>query len=166
MADDRQHAPGSRPMPADGAPSPGEAGSTPSVHRHTVVEAEPGAVWRALTDPEALTAWWGEGSELDATPGGEGRFVEDGQPVRRARVVEVQDGRRLVLDWWPEDPDEDDPASRVTIELVPCPSGTAVEVDEAVLLDLSLPPVLVDPRNTALPPSGGSSLDGRALARV
>jgi uncharacterized protein YndB with AHSA1/START domain len=136
-----------------------------AVRRRVVLEAAATDVWRALTDPDELGAWWGDGSELDAVQGGEGRFVEEGGPVRRARVVEVRDARRLVLDWWPEDPGEDEPATRVTIELVPCPFGTVVTVVECALLDLSELPVLVAPRPTFLPgwtPRG----TGRALAGV
>jgi uncharacterized protein YndB with AHSA1/START domain len=136
------------------------------VHRRVVLEAAPADVWRALTDPEELAAWWGGGSELDAIPDGEGRFVEEGEPVRLARVVEVRTEQRLVLDWWPEDPDSDDPATRVTIELTPCPFGTIVTVLECVLLDLSELPALVAPRPTFLPFPWGPRLGGRALARA
>jgi uncharacterized protein YndB with AHSA1/START domain len=131
-----------------------------------VLEATPAEVWRALTDPDELAAWWGEGSQLDATPEGEGHFEEDGEPPRRARVVEVKPGRRLVLDWWPEDPEDDEPASRVTIELVPCPFGTIVTVIECVLLDLSELPVLVTPRPTFLPRTWGRGPQARMLVGV
>jgi uncharacterized protein YndB with AHSA1/START domain len=131
-----------------------------------VLEAPPVDVWRALTDPAELAAWWGEGSELDATPGGEGRLVEDDEPTRLARVVEVRPERRLVVDLWPEDPGSDDPATRVTIELTPCPFGTVLTVFECVLLDLSELPVLVAPQPSFLPFSRGSRPGGRALARV
>ena len=136
------------------------------VRRRIVIEATPDEVWRALTDPEELTAWWGEGSHLDVVPGGEGRLQEDDEPTRRARVVEVRPAQRLVLDWWPEDPDVDEPASRVTIELTPCPFGTIVTVLECALLDLSELPVLVAPRPTFLPPSWGSGPRARALVGV
>jgi uncharacterized protein YndB with AHSA1/START domain len=136
------------------------------VARRIVLEAAPEDVWRALTDPDELAAWWGEGSELDAVPDGEGRFVEEDGPVRLARVVEVRRGRRLVLDWWPEDTDDDEPATRVTIELVPCPFGTVLTVLECALLDLSELPVLVTPRPPFLPGTWAPRHDGRALVGV
>ena len=125
-------------------------------------------MWRALTDPEELAAWWGEGTTLKAGPGGSGRFVEDDEPTRLGTVVEVRPGQRLVFDWWPEDPDEDEPASRVTVDLEPCPFGTVVTITQRTLLDMSLLPVLVLPRPTFLPgedqPGLGLGL-GRWLAR-
>jgi uncharacterized protein YndB with AHSA1/START domain len=171
--DEGRHAPGFRP-PAPGAA--GAAGETAEasgddvrdrgVRRRVVLEATPDEVWRALTHPDELAAWWGEGTQLDATPGGEGHFEEDGEPPRRARVVESKPGRRLVLDWWPEDPEDDEPASRVTIELVPCPFGTIVTVVECVLLDLSELPVLVTPRPTFLPRMWGRGPQARTLVGV
>ena len=172
MAQDQQpHAPGFRPPAGDGTPSPVATGGhddlrSTDVRRRIVLDAPPADVWRALTDTDELAAWWGDGSELDATPGGEGRLVEEGAPVRRARVVEVRPGRRLVLDLWPEDPASDDPATRVTIELVPCPAGTVLTVVECALLDLSALPVLVAPRSTFLRSPWVLRPGGRALARV
>src|SRR6478752_241450 len=164
MANDpRPHLPGFRPPERRDGP---DDATSRDVHRRVVLEATPAEVWRALTDPDELAAWWGDGSELDATPDGEGRFVEDGEPVRRARVVEARPERRLVLDWWPEDPEVDEPAARVTIELVPCPFGTIVTVVERALLDLSELPVLVAPRPTFLPPSWGPGPRARALVSV
>jgi len=151
MADDRTpHGPGFRPdLDGPNARSEHESPTAEAVigdvDRRMVLEAPTADVWRALTEPEELAAWWGEGSRLEPTPGGEGRFVEDGEPVRLARVVEVRPGRRLVLDWWPEDPDADEPAARVTIELTPCPFGTILTVVERALLDLSELPVLSAP---------------------
>jgi len=136
------------------------------VQRRVVLEAPPADVWRALTDPIELAAWWGEGSELDATPGGDGRLVERDEPTRRARVVEVRPERRLVLDLWPEDPESDEPATRVTIELSPCPFGTVLTVFECVLLDLSELPVLASPQPSFLRSTWSPRPGGRALARV
>lgn len=168
--DPRPDVPGFRPPAGESPelpePNPSSDARSRDVRRRVVLEAAPAEVWRALTDPDELAAWWGDGSELDAMPDGEGRFVEEGEPVRRARVVEVRPERRLVLDWWPEDPESDDPATRVTIELTPCPFGTVVTVLECVLLDLSELPVVVTPRPTFLPSPWGPQPGGRALARV
>jgi uncharacterized protein YndB with AHSA1/START domain len=175
----RPQGPGFRPEPdpearpdaaeaTDATDSPAEAAG--DVERRIVLEATPDQVWQALTDPDELAAWWGDGTELDAAPGGEGRFVEPGEPVRLARVVEARPGRRLVLDWWPEDPEADDPAARVTIELVPCPFGTVLTIVERALLDLSDLPVLAAPHEPMLrapwSPDRGPGPGARALARV
>ena len=168
-SDEHRPAPGFRPAPPESgaeAPVADDDLRAGDVHRRIVLEATPAEVWRALTDPSELEGWWGEGTELDAAPGGEGRFVEDDEPVRLARVVEVRPDRRLVLDWWPEDPEVDEPATRVTIELVPCPFGTILTVLECVLLDLSELPVLERPGPVFLPAPWGPSGGPRALARV
>ena len=133
-----------RPTRPEPAPATSTAGSCSRPRRPRCGERSP--------TPTELAAWWGEGSELDATPGGEGRLVEDDEPTRLARVVEVRPERRLVLDLWPEDPESDDPATRVTIELTPCPFGTVLTVFECVLLDLSELPVLAAPHAAVHPP--------------
>ena len=63
--DDHRHPPGFRPSP------PEEASTTedPTVlegdaDRRVVLEAAPEDVWRALTDPSELDAWWGEGERF------------------------------------------------------------------------------------------------------
>jgi hypothetical protein len=136
------------------------------VHRRIVLEAEPAEVWHLLTDADELAAWWGDGTTIDVEPGGDARFREDGEPDRRGRVVEAKPRRRLVFDWWPEDPAVDEPASRVTIELVPCPFGTILTITECVLLTLDELPVLVAPRPTFLPPPWGPGPSARARSRV
>ena len=138
--------PGFRPHAEEGGdPTPVDADHG-VVQRRAVLEAPPAEVWRALTDPAALDAWWGEGTTLDAVPGGTGRFVEDGEPTRVGVVVEARPHERLRLDWWPEDPEDDEPARRVTVDLAPCPFGTVVTVTEAALVDLVVhPPVLLAP---------------------
>jgi uncharacterized protein YndB with AHSA1/START domain len=136
------------------------------VHRRVVLETNPAETWSLLTDADELAAWWGDGTTIELTPGGDARFREDGEPDRQGRVVEVKPGRRLVFDWWPEDPEVDEPASRVTIELVPCPFGTVVTITECVLLPLDELPVLVTPRPTFLPSPWGPGPSALARARV
>jgi hypothetical protein len=169
---------GSAPTPAEGRAAHPSArqqaagdGHDPAqrdrdVHRRIVLEAAPDEVWRLLTDPDELAAWWGEGTTIDVRPGGEAWFREEGEPDRQGRVVEAKPGRRLVFDWWPEDPEVDEPASRVTIELVPCPFGTILTITECVLLPLDELPVLVAPRPTFLPSPWGPGPSATSRARV
>lgn len=152
MAHDDRLPPGFRPGP----PDPDRPQDAREVRRRVVLEAPVDTVWRALTDPDHLAEWWGEGTTLDAVPGGLGRFCEEDGRTRVGVVVEVRPGRRLRIDWSDEDPDSDDPASRVTIELSPCPFGTVVTVVEAALVDLDLLPGLVTRPDTSaafLPPT-------------
>ena len=77
------------------------------VARDITIPGEPYEVWDALTDPELLAEWLG----------GDGLAV----------VEESDWAQRLVLWKW----DEDDPGSRIELELVAVPEGTRVIVTEA-----------------------------------
>jgi uncharacterized protein YndB with AHSA1/START domain len=56
-------------------------------------------VWRALTSPDELAAWFGEVLELDARPGGS-LIIRDGSGATRRGIVETAEpGRALVVRW-------------------------------------------------------------------
>jgi uncharacterized protein YndB with AHSA1/START domain len=78
------------------------------VARDITLPVEPDEAWDALTDPELLEQWFGDG-EREAV-------VEDSEP-----------GERLVFWWW----QEGEPGSRVELRLVAVPDGTRVSVREA-----------------------------------
>jgi uncharacterized protein YndB with AHSA1/START domain len=102
----------------------------PVVERSVDLDATPDDVWRAITEPEELAAWFGQEAELDVQPGGLGRFVDDDGCVRRAVVDHVRAGERLVLRWWPEGDDSAAGASVVTFVVAPTGSGTRLIVTE------------------------------------
>jgi uncharacterized protein YndB with AHSA1/START domain len=104
-----------------------------AVERSVDVDAPADVVWSALTEDDALAAWFGGDVSLDPVPGGEGRFDSGDGEVRRARVDEVEPGRRLSWRWWPEGDDEG-PISAVTFELVELTAGTRLVVTERPLL--------------------------------
>ena len=93
-------------------------------------------VWRAWTDPQALSAWFGPGephsvtlAELDVRPGGAYRIrfrTPDGEEHEvGGRYEEVEAPRRLVFSWaWHSTPER---VSRVSIELRPVPDGTELD---------------------------------------
>jgi uncharacterized protein YndB with AHSA1/START domain len=99
------------------------------VERTVELDASPDDVWRALTEPDELAAWFGREAELDAQPGGRGRFVDDDGLVRRAVVDQVRPGEELVLRWWPEG-DDGTGASVVTFVVAPTTSGSRLIVTE------------------------------------
>jgi len=104
------------------------------VTREVVVPAPPDEVWQALTEPERLEEWFANEVELDVRPGGAGLFRWDDGEERRAVVRELEDERRIVLDW------DDD--GRTAIELSEVDEGTLVRVVEtapgfATALELS-----------------------------
>src|SRR4051812_10892670 len=102
----------------------------PVVERSVDLDATPDDVWRTLTEPTELAAWFGPEAELDVQPGGRGRFVDDEGCVRRAVVDQVHTGERLVLRWWPEGGDPGAGASVVTFVVTPTGSGTRLIVTE------------------------------------
>jgi uncharacterized protein YndB with AHSA1/START domain len=93
---------------------------------------EPDQVWRAWTDPQALSQWFGPGSpalttaEVDLRVGGRYRIVFKGASGEMNEVAgvyqEVVPHRRLVFTWaFKSTPDR---VSRVSIELAPHAGGT------------------------------------------
>ena len=78
------------------------------VARDITLPVEPDEAWDALTDPELLEQWFGDGQ-------------------REAVVEEAEPGERLVFWWW----EEGEPGSRVELRLVAVPAGTRVSVREA-----------------------------------
>src|SRR5512133_2409518 len=78
------------------------------VARDITLPVDPDEAWDALTDPELLEQWFGDGQ-------------------REAVVEEAEPGERLVFWWW----EEGEPGSRVELRLVAVPSGTRVSVREA-----------------------------------
>src|SRR2546429_9993256 len=86
-----------------------------NVEREIVVPEEPDEVWESLTDPRRLEEWFASDVELDARPGGEGVFRWGDGEERRGVVREVEEDRRLVLDW--------DDGGPVAIELDPAVDG-------------------------------------------
>ena len=71
-----------------------------SVQRTAILPVPPPAVWRALTDGEQLSAWFGGEVEIDAFPGGQ-LAVRDGCRLRRAVIVDFDAGHRLAFRWLP-----------------------------------------------------------------
>jgi uncharacterized protein YndB with AHSA1/START domain len=139
----------------------------PAVKRTVRIDATPEVVWAALTDPLALSSWFGGSARLAAHPGGTGRFVTDDGEVRLAVVEEIEPARRLVFSWWPlRRPDGAPPGphdrSRVTIELDPDEDGTVVVVEErAVPATTGLGPRL-SPRPSTRPSGSRRGLQASA----
>ena len=78
------------------------------VARDITLPVDPDEAWDALTDPELLEQWFGDGD-------------------REAVIEEAEPGERLVFWWW----EEGEPGSRVELRLVAVPAGTRVSVREA-----------------------------------
>ena len=84
------------------------------IERRVVLPVSGDELWEAITDSDQLSEWFGADVDLDPRPGGDATFVGEDGEVRRARVEEVDHGRRLAFRWWPED-EGDVAATRVEL---------------------------------------------------
>jgi uncharacterized protein YndB with AHSA1/START domain len=102
------------------------------LERHYPVAPE--KVWRAWTDPQALTQWFGPGgpakvsvADLDVRVGGRFRLVFGGPEGKEHEAAgiyrEVVPNRKLVFTWtWPNS--TPDRVSQITILFQPAGGGT------------------------------------------
>lgn len=95
------------------------------------LDATPDQVWHALTDPEALAAWYWPASvqpsaTSDPRPGGRFGITAGAADMGfSGEYREFEPPRRMVQSWrWAGD----DRDSRVTIDLVPTAGGTDLRV--------------------------------------
>ena len=112
------------------AQSPLEQKPSLRITRHYSVATE--KVWRAWTDPQALSRWFGPGetdsvtrAELDVRPGGRYHIAfhtPDGEQHDVSGIYQdVLENRRLSFTWaWKSTPER---VSLVTIELRPTAQG-------------------------------------------
>lgn len=77
---------------------PGAGGRDP-VTREVAISAPAAAVWRALTHPAELAAWFGARVEIDVREGGGVRVRWPDGTERRGLVVTVDPPRRLAFRW-------------------------------------------------------------------
>jgi uncharacterized protein YndB with AHSA1/START domain len=102
------------------------------LERHLFIPASPQHLWETLTDPAAVSTWFGARVDWDLRPGGPARFVEDDGAVREGQIEEVVAHQQLRFRWWPEDR-SDDESSEVTYVLAPEGDGTDLTISERQL---------------------------------
>ncbi len=112
------------------------AKKSPELRISRTYPAAPEKVWRAWTDPKALSRWFGPGdnnsvtrAEMDVRPGGRYDIAfrtQDGQEHNVAGTYqEVDEPKKLSFSWaWKSTPER---VSRVTIELAPVAGGTELK---------------------------------------
>jgi uncharacterized protein YndB with AHSA1/START domain len=110
------------------------------IRRQMIVPTDTGRLWRALTDPDELGAWFGGRFHWTPTEGEPLRFTpapESGDQAREGRVESVQPGRELRFTWWPveggsgeADRDGDGGPSEVAWRLEPVGPATILTVEE------------------------------------
>ena len=104
------------------------------IYRELDLAATPAQVWEAVTDPSLLTSWLADAVTLELWPGGTAQFTI-GDRVRAGWVEEVTapsadqspPGAGRLAFWWAED---DQPASRVELQLTATVDGTRLRVVE------------------------------------
>ena len=72
---------------------------TDRVARMVTLSSPAARVWRALVEPERLSAWLGGEVELEARVGGRVAMLDD-RGEHRGMVEVVEAGRRLVFRLW------------------------------------------------------------------
>jgi uncharacterized protein YndB with AHSA1/START domain len=97
------------------------------IEREVVVEAPAEDVWEAMTSD----GWLAEHVLLDLRPGGEACF-RSGDELKEGWVEDVLAPERLVF-WWGTD---DEPATRVELQLTPAEERTVLRVVETRPLEL------------------------------
>jgi uncharacterized protein YndB with AHSA1/START domain len=114
-----------------------------TIRHEETIRAPVDDVWIFLTDPGALSAWFGADAWLELEPGGPVRFRFADGTERRGTVIDVERGRRLTWRWR-----ELHGAglslvvgapSTVTIELVPMRDETRVRISESPATPEELP---------------------------
>jgi uncharacterized protein YndB with AHSA1/START domain len=101
-----------------------------------ILPGPPPAVWRALTDPAALAAWFWPARlhpsvDTDVRVGGGYRLWADSMAVRGTYAA-VDPPRRLVFTWQWEGDDEE---TLVSIELSACDGGTLLSLTHERFVD-------------------------------
>lgn len=116
--------------------SPRQVEDRPELRLSRLYPVAPEKVWRAWTDPQALSAWFGPGepnsvtlAEIDLRPGGRWRIgfrTPDGEAHEvGGEYVEVVPPEKLVFSWaWHSTPER---VSRVTLLLRAAEGGTALD---------------------------------------
>jgi uncharacterized protein YndB with AHSA1/START domain len=99
------------------------------LERSVVIRAKPETVFQFFTDSQRWASWWGEGSTIDAKPGGK-VYIRHANGVETiGEVLEVNSQERIVFTYGyasgkPIAPGD----SRVTVRLTPDPTGTRLHL--------------------------------------
>ncbi len=107
------------------------APTIPPIRYRTYINAPPDRVYETLTTGAGWDAWFTQGTEVDARPGGRIRFrwvdwaVDHYTTEATGPVLEADPRRRFVFQWTPGDS-----TTTITFDLTPLGGGTVVEVQE------------------------------------
>ena len=111
----------------------------PAIERTLDLRAAPDRVWRALTDADELSQWFGQRADLRPEVGYDGWMEWDGHGRYAMRVEEADAPRRFAVRWMNSQDVPLDPArsSLVEWDLEPTPTGgTRLHLRESGFRDL------------------------------
>ena len=117
------------------------------IDRAIDIDAPVEQVWRALTDPREISAWFRVTIEGQFKTGDEVWMTSTHEPYAgqrfRVRIVELTPPRRMVWRWHPGEVDpaldySQEPETTVTYTLEPIPTGTRLSVSETGFDEISL----------------------------
>lgn len=115
------------------------------IEREIEIAASPETVWRVVSEPEHLAAWFSDEAEVEALPGKEGLLVWHGHESARLVVERVEPPRLFSFRWVRRSDEEPAPGNSTLVEfsLSPCPAGTRLRVVESGFRALRWPPAEV-----------------------
>ena len=94
-----------------------------------MLDAPASSVWKAISTPDEIAAWFGAEAEIDLRTGGAVRFTWPDGSERRGVVVDVEPGRRFSWRWRTAFGATD--VSTVQFELEPDGAAIRLTVTEA-----------------------------------
>lgn len=98
----------------------------PEVRRQLTIDADPAAVWDALTTEDGLASWLADGVEGEIAAGGRAIFRYASGERREAQIDEVRAGERVAWRWSRDGFEE----SRVVVAVAREGDGSRVTVTE------------------------------------
>lgn len=117
-----------------------------SIERDILVEAPVEAVWRTVTEPEQISRWFSDATEIDLRPGGEGTLTwgdrATSKPMTvRISVETVERPRRFSFRWVHPEGVEAREGNSMLVEFTLTPEGehTRLRVVESGLLAVEWP---------------------------
>lgn len=93
-------------------------------------------VWAALTEPDQISRWFGDDTELDLRPGGDAAF-RWGEVEVRATVEVVEPPARFAYRWEPSHAPNGGPTTLVEFTLEEIEGGTRLTLVESGFASLA-----------------------------
>jgi uncharacterized protein YndB with AHSA1/START domain len=100
------------------------------IERTMTLDVPLGEVWAAITEPDRISKWFGQETELDLRPGGRGVFRWEKTEVPVV-VEEVDPPRKFSYRWEPSRPHEGGATTLVEFTLEEADGGTVLHLAES-----------------------------------